>query len=327
MRLLIPILLPFILVLGGDAGGGSRRVLIGNDTRIVATPVPLDPDHPKRGRAGGLIYLGGWVLQGKAPGFGGISGMAMDRDALMLISDAGGFMRLTVDSQGAIRGARFGDFRGGPGTGARRRDRDSESIAIDSASGRIWVGFERFNAIARYAPGFAAMEALAFPAAMKAWPGNGGPEAMVRLSDGRFLVFSEAAGQRGQNDALLFDRDPTDPAAKSVVFRYRPPAGYRITEAKSLPDGRLILLHRRLSFPEYFSAKVAILDPAEIKEGAIAQGKEIASLVRPMAVDNMEAMAVTQENRRTIIWIGSDDNFGGTFQRTLLMKFALSPGF
>ena len=326
MRLLIPILLPFVLVLGGDAGGGSRRVQIGNDTRIVATPVPLYPGDPTRNRVGGLIHLGGWVLRGKEPGFGGFSGMAVDRGALMLINDAGGYARLTVDSTGAIRGARLGDLPGGPGMGQRRRDRDSESIAIDPASGRLWVGFERFNAIARYAPGFASLEALAYPSAMKDWPDNGGAEALVRLRDGRFLVFSEAAGERGSNDALLFDRDPTDPAAKAIVFRYRTPEGYRVTEAKELPDGRLVMLHRRLSFPAYFSAKISILDPAGIKEGAIVQGKEIASLVRPMTVDNMEAMAVTQENRRTIIWIGSDDNFGGTFQRTLLMKFALDSG-
>lgn len=325
MRLLIPILLPFILVLGGDAAGGGR-VQMGHDTRIIATPVPLYPADPENNRIGGLTYLGGWVLAGKEPCFGGFSAMVMDRGGLLLINDAGGYARLAVDGGGAIRGADFGDLPGGPGTGRIRQERDSESIAIDPVTGQIWVGFERFNGIARYAPRFARMEALAYPLSMKDWPSNGGAEAMVRLRDGRFLVFSEAAGQRGSNDALLFAGDPTDPAAKPIQFRYRTPEGYRVTEAKELPDGRLIMLHRRISLRHYFSAKVSILDPGGIKAGAIMSGKEIASLIRPMTVDNMEAMAVTQENRRTIVWIGSDDNFGGTWQRTLLMKFALESG-
>jgi hypothetical protein len=36
----------------------------------------------------------------------------------------------------------------------------------------------------------------------------------------------------------------------------------------------------------------------------------------------MEALSVTQENKRTIIWLASDDNFI-PLQRTLLLKFEL----
>ena len=50
----------------------------------------------------------------------------------------------------------------------------------------------------------------------------------------------------------------------------------------------------------------------------------LARLESPLAVDNMEGLAVTQEDGRDIVWIISDDNFNA-FQRTLLMKFAL-PG-
>jgi hypothetical protein len=41
----------------------------------------------------------------------------------------------------------------------------------------------------------------------------------------------------------------------------------------------------------------------------------------------MEALSVTRELGRTIVWIASDDNFS-PLQRTLLLKFALdqAPG-
>ena len=42
----------------------------------------------------------------------------------------------------------------------------------------------------------------------------------------------------------------------------------------------------------------------------------------PAAIDNMEALSVTRERGRTILWIASDDNFS-PLQRTLLLKFAL----
>jgi hypothetical protein len=38
--------------------------------------------------------------------------------------------------------------------------------------------------------------------------------------------------------------------------------------------------------------------------------------------DNLEALSVTQEGGRTILWLASDDNYN-PLQRTLLMKFAL----
>ena len=43
-----------------------------------------------------------------------------------------------------------------------------------------------------------------------------------------------------------------------------------------------------------------------------------------LPVDNMEALSVTREGDRTIVWIASDDNFNPLLQRTLLMKFALA---
>ena len=53
------------------------------------------------------------------------------------------------------------------------------------------------------------------------------------------------------------------------------------------------------------------------------RGRQIADFHRPINVDNMEALSVTREQGRTIVWIASDDNYN-PLQRTLLMKFALA---
>ena len=42
----------------------------------------------------------------------------------------------------------------------------------------------------------------------------------------------------------------------------------------------------------------------------------------PVTVDNMEALDVTREGGKTIVWVASDDNLNA-LQRTLLLKFAL----
>ena len=186
-----------------------------------------------------------------------------------------------------------------------------------------WTGLEGRNAIARYAPSFARLEKLIEPKAMRNWPDNGGPEAMTRLPDGRFIVFSEEAfGPDNSTQALLFAGDPTDSQTSVQIFGYRAPQGYRVTDAAKLPDGRIILTNRRFTLFEGVSAVVTVADPKDIVPGKSWQGIEIARLKPPLTVDNMEGISVTQEGADTIIWLISDDNFQ-SFQRTLLLKFRL----
>ena len=158
---------------------------------------------------------------------------------------------------------------------------------------------------------------------MRRWPSNRGAEAMLKLPDGRFIVFAEGKGSEAVSEALLFEGDPSRPGTRSVRMTYAKPRGYRTTEAAMLPDGRALILHRRFAFLEGVSAKLSLLDPAQAQAGAILRGRQIADFHRPINVDNMEALSVTREQGRTIIWIASDDNYN-PLQRTLLMKFALA---
>jgi hypothetical protein len=157
---------------------------------------------------------------------------------------------------------------------------------------------------------------------MKQWPGNSGSEAMLRLEDGRFLIFSEGASRRqGFSQALLFEGDPAGPETKAVALEYRAPDGYRITDAARLADGRMLFLNRSFSITKGFTAKLTLM-PKQALGAAVLAGAEIAHLEAPLTVDNMEAVSATRENGRTIVWIASDDNLN-PLQRTLLLKFAL----
>ena len=111
----------------------------------------------------------------------------------------------------------------------------------------------------------------------------------------------------------------------SLRCGYRAPAGYAVTDAAELPDGRLLILHRRFTLLDGVSAKLAIVDPRAIAAGRTISGIEIATLAPPLTVDNMEGLAVERERGRTIVWIASDDNFS-VLQRNLLLKFALKDG-
>lgn len=324
MRFLALAVLPLLLLPGKDKLPLTPRQVLGPDSPVRAVPIPLVADDPADTKVGKLRYLKGWRLENDDPAFGSFSAMLADRDELVLLNDAGGFVRLALDAKGDPGAAHFGNLPDGPGGGLIKRNRDSESMTRARANGPIWVGFENRNAIWRYSADLARGERGRMPPEMRKWPTNGGAEAMVALRSGKFLVFSERGkGPPGANAALLYDRDPVDEKAKATRFYYRAPSGYRVTDAVEMPDGRLMLLHRRVSLWPLFSAKLAIADPRKIEEEGILTGDEIATLVPPVAVDNMEALAVTRDGGRTIVWIASDDNFGLLIQRSLLLKFAL----
>src|SRR3546814_9948934 len=74
--------------------------------------------------------------------------------------------------------------------------------------------------LCRYAPAFARIESCHEPEAMEEWPVTGGAEAMVRLPDGRFLVFSEFAyGPKNSKQLMLFNHDPAEPGPPPALLR------------------------------------------------------------------------------------------------------------
>lgn len=312
------------LALATSWSGPEERPILGERADIEAVRVPLDASDPKRTRVGAFTYLGGVALWSRDGAFGGFSSMSVAGDRFTLLSDGGTIARFRMDANFALSEPAFGDLPAGPGIGWDKSDRDSESMTVDPATGRAWVGFERYNQIWRYGPGLTLPAAMAAPSAMTGWDDNGGAESMVRLHDGRFLVIAETTKRPGSQarQALLFDGDPVVHPNRGLRFGYRPPARYDPSDAVELPDGRVLVVNRRLALPFRWSAVLTLIDPHGFKPGAIVAGREIARFASPLTVDNFEGLAVTREGSATILWMVSDDNLF-VLQRTLLMKFRL----
>lgn len=260
---------------------------------------------------GRLTHLGGWTLASNDPRFGGLSALHVGPDGVLAASDAGALFRFALPPASPDLRVALIDAT------ASKGDRDIEALTY--WRGRLWLAFETRNLVRRLGSG--GVDAQAAPARMRGWRKNRGAEAMLRLADGRFLIFEEGdAG--GTTDALLFAGDPAIVGMPYFALRYRAPPGYRITDAASLSDGRLLFLNRRLGLTG-FAAKLTMGALPHVRSGALIEGVEIANLNAAPLTENLEALSVTRENGRDTVWIASDDNFS-PLQRTLLLKFAIA---
>ncbi|HEX2764044.1 MAG TPA: esterase-like activity of phytase family protein [Allosphingosinicella sp.] len=313
-------LLAMLLFLGTFAPVGLQRdPPLPAVSQVRFEPIALNEDAPHETRIGALRFLGGWAVSSNDYRFGGISALHVDGGRVLGVSDAGWLLRFTLPAAGGTGALEVGWIGEGPtGQGGGKEDRDAESLAV--ADGRIWIGYEQANSVWRYRLADWRAEASAAPPAMAGWDDNRGPEAMARLPDGRFLVFSEGPG--GDSEVLLFDGDPAIHGTRSVRLRYRPPRGYRITDAAVLPDGSLLTLNRHINLLHGFSAKLTVVALPAIWANAVLEGKEIAAFEGPLAQGNLEGLSVVREGGRTLLWLASDDNYN-PLQRTVLLKFAL----
>ena len=321
MRAVVLVLLVLLLVPGWT--GEKRLDLLSPGLTITATPVLLDPDRPAGRRVGALTYLGGVELDSPDPAFGGFSAMHVAGDRFTLLDDGGNVVQFRMGSDWRVRDIAFRALPDGPGTGWEKPDRDSESLAVSPDGRQLWVGFERANAIWRYSADLARAEGAVRPRPMQRWPGNAGPESMVRLGDGSFIVISEGATRESRPGVtgLWFAGDPIT-ARRGFGFRFVPPEGYEPTDMAELPGGRALLVLVRRFDRRGFTSRLLIVPRAAIRPLALVRGRELARFARPLPSDNFEALAVTREGGRTILWIASDDN-QNWWQRTLLLKFAL----
>lgn len=317
---------------------GKEEPLEPSSVDISAVAVPLDADNPDRTSLGPLTFLGAWTLSSAHPLFGGISSL--------LVQDDGSLLGLS-DSSVLI---------GFPAPTTRRTDRaevipghsfiaplpvmpqeadwpiwkwDSEALVHDPESDKYWVSFELIARICRYSSALARVESCARPPDIYAWPKTEMGEAMVRLPDGRFLIFGEGApGRSGGLDVLLFSDDPAEQSTPPPMhLSYLPPQGFRPTDAVMLSPDTLILVNRRATLWQGFTATLALVRlPRRMTPDTLLKGEAIALLAPPILADNFEALALSREGERRILWVASDDNHE-FFQRSLLLKFALPPGW
>jgi len=305
---------------------------------FVRTPTGLRGDSaevsvtrlaPGGGTSGALALAGVWELTAGHGWFGGFSALAAGEGQTLAAATDRGFL-FAIDVAGGAPLPVPGSFRFvGRQVGPRKEMLDLEALARDPATGTLWAAFENFNAIERFAPD--GRRRLVFPPAMRRWSSNSGPETMERLADGRFLVLAEGAERRGMADrpALLFPGDPLEGAAP-IAFRFESGPDYDPVDAAQLPDGRVLILLRRVEYalPARFDTAIAIADPRAIRAGATWRAAIIQRLSGPLLGENFEGLAFVPDPadpERGALWVIADDNFSA-FQRSLLLRFDWAPG-
>lgn len=301
---------------------------------VATSAIPLNRADPALGEVGRLRYMGGLVLKSKNMRFGGISDMLWEPacNRLLAVTDAGSWIVLEPEERdGRLAGISAGwiaPLKDPSGAVPQNKSAaDAEGMAR-LADGSTWVSFEQNHRVERFPTVSACRpESLGAtpdkvwaPDEMKAWPANGGAEAIEGRGDSILILSESQPGPDGGR--IAFSGVPKGPVR---LFGWEPPAGYEPTAIRRLsPDDDLhVVLHRRFTPLEGVSAALSIASfPAEPQ--AMVSGEEIARLRPPFNVDNMEALAVRKEGERTFIYLMSDDNFN-VLQRTLLLKFELLP--
>ncbi|MGE4429887.1 MAG: esterase-like activity of phytase family protein [Sphingobium sp.] len=333
MRILLALLILLPMLIGGRYAVKELKRpprAENGPMEIAARPLVLDSSRPERTQLGSLHFLGAWDLTGPDNSFGGLSAMSILPDGrIQALNDTA--TMFTFPSPGE-RGA--GTVKRLPILKHRTRgwlpgSTDSESMAVDPATGTIWVGFELSQMICRYPADLSRAEACRTWPEMKDWTDTSSIESLARLPDGRFLVIAEGAHGDGKGrDMLLFADDPSDKKAlPPILMHYMPPVGYDPTDAVAIGGNRLLVLNRRATVYDGFTAVITLVDIGAMKPGAVLPGKEVARLAPPVLADNFEAMTVQRRpDGQTVLWVLSDNNHL-FFQRTLLLKFALPDQF
>jgi hypothetical protein len=321
-------LLVLLLILGLAPGAWLRERPRPRNAGVTLglTPLQLPPAAKLAPHLGAFALQRAWVMTGDFIGFGGYSALLPQSDGrLLAIGDNGRWLRFAPPGRS---GKAFQTGFVVDAATRRRRDADTEAATQDPATGTIWVAREDSNAISRHDPQFRTMADVR-PPAMRGWPDNKGPEAMVRLADGRFIVLAEAYDgllEARRHQAVLFAHDPLA-GGEPVRFTFAGTPEFRPTDMAALPDGRVLILMRRLVWPLplRFAGRILIADPAAIRPGSPWRGVEVARLPSSLPVDNFEGMAVApRPDGRLDVWLISDANHAAT-QRTLLWKLSLDP--
>lgn len=298
--------------------------IVERELQITALSVP-SPAVVKP-HLGAFTLEGIWQLTSRSVEFGGYSAVLVQPDGrLLLVSDSGFCIIISPpDTDGAdpewfsphykkrsIRG--FHDF---------------ESGTADPTTGKVWMAEEGLNTIYRMTPQFR-VDGQVAPKAMHDWGYNTGAEAMARLQDGRFVLLREAPKgwlEDRLHAAVLFSGDPVE-HPDAMDFTFAAPAQFDPTDMAQLPDGRVLILLRRLTWPmpQRFAGRIVIADPADIAKGTHWRSRVVAKLSSSLPIDNFEAMAIDKrKDGKLTVWLVSDDNHA-VFQRTLIWKMVVDP--
>lgn len=277
--------------------------------RLTATPIEIPADE-----LSGLRPLGAVRLSATHPAFGGFSGLMVEGERLLAVTDAGWLLEARVPDGDALRIRAAGLFPlpGESGSGPKSTS-DAESLARSGEF--LAIGFERDHRVELVANGRIA--AAIRDARFAPMPSNSALEALAALPDGRLIAIGEAA----LDDA--FPMFLLGPGGAVHASRLPQIGRHEVTGADIGPDGRLYLLRRDWNPIGGISVRIERygLDPAGLPRPDTRE--TLAAFENASGIDNMEGIAVWRAaGGETRLAILSDDNFNPV-QRTVLLQFAV----
>ena len=276
--------------------------------QIDAIPVEIEPAELR-----GLVLRGAVSLASDHPAIGGLSGLLIDGQTLLALTDHGWLLRSPlVDDATGLRpvGGEIVPLRDEAGGRLSPSGKDAEALA--AADGALAVAFERDHRVVILDGDRPARTIL--DRRLEALGHNQGIEALATLTDGRLIAIAEAP-RDGAFPIFLLD------ASGIVATGALPQSGpHFVTGADVGPDGRLYLLRRDFSYLTGLSIRIERYRIGPDGFPRPGTRETLATFESGSGIDNMEAIALWQEGAATRLAIASDDNFS-FLQRTLLLDF------
>ena len=276
--------------------------------RIDATPVEIAPAELK-----GLLLRGAVELTADHPAIGGISGLLIEGQTLLALTDHGWLLRSPlVDDETGLHpvGGKIVPLLTGEGERLEPSGKDAEALA--RVDGTLAVAFERDHRVV-FLDGSRPARTLT-DHRLEGLGHNEGLEALATLPDGRLLAIAEAPREGAFPVFLL---DATGVVATGALPQFGP---HHVTGADLGPDGRLYLLRRDFSYFTGFSIRIERYRIGPDGFPAPETRETLAAFESGSGIDNMEAIALWRDGATTRLAIASDDNFG-RLQRTILIDF------
>jgi len=288
------------------------------------------------GRVGGLVWRGGIELDSPDDAFGGFSGLGFvsPEQHLVMVSDRGRFAsgQLVYDDADqplALSGVEIEPIRNSKGEPLPNRfSSDAEALDVihrDGVAVGVRVGYENLTRIADFSltghrPGGPAREVpvpgwladrrtnKSLESVCIAPPASPVAGSTLLLTEG---VYDDAGDHAGW---LIGNRD-------AGPVSYRGSSGLNPTDCAFLPNGDLLVLERGTAMFSFMMALIRV--PAdEVRPHNLMRGEELLRVIGG-DIDNMEGIAVHESpGGETRVALVSDDNFS-SWQRTILLEFAL----
>ena len=280
---------------------------------------------------GDMEFVGGLDLVSRDRRFAGLSGIDVSADGktAYMVSDRGfmvtadlGYRDGRLAAIGAVAISKI--F---PDSGYGKDGNDAEDITVlgDPPASAV-ISLERHhNPLIRFrlaGTRLSEPEPVKVDETARNLPYNAGLESVTpfpaaSLYAGALLAISEGPRRRADRhiEAWIIGAGALRIAARD---------NFKITAARFLPGGDLLLLERRFTAGQGIGMRLRRIAGDRIRPDATLNGTILLEAGLRQQIDNMEGLAVHRDGRgRTIITLVSDDN-GSILQRTLLLQFALS---